>query len=39
MFTVIKTGLETSVQDYPGRIGFGIKVSHHQAQWIVGHFV
>lgn len=22
MFTVIKTGLETSVQDYPGRIGF-----------------
>ncbi len=22
MFTVIKTGLETSVQDYPGRLGF-----------------
>ena len=36
MVQVIKKGLETSVQDYPGRIGTLNKVFLLQVQWTVG---
>ena len=36
MVQVIKKGLETSVQDYPGRIGTLNQGFPSQVQWIVG---
>ena len=36
MIEVIKKGLETSVQDYPGRIGSLNQGFQPQVLWIVG---
>ena len=38
MFEVIKQGLETSVQDYPGELVILTKGFLLQGQWIVGLF-
>ena len=36
MLEVINQGLETSVQDYPGRVGYLNQGFPPQVQWIVG---
>ena len=39
MLEIIKSGLETSIQDFPGReLAIGIKDFHPQVQWIIGLF-